>query len=37
MLSETAKADIIIFENAVSSGPDNSGNIHRPLKLIVGD
>lgn len=37
ILKKTEKNDIIIFENAVSLGPDNGGNIHSSVRLIVKD
>ncbi|MGG9961491.1 hypothetical protein [Ferruginibacter sp. SUN106] len=36
-LQKALKGNIIFFENAYSTGPDNSSIIHEPIKLTVTD
>jgi hypothetical protein len=37
IIRNTAKGDTIVFEYAVSTGPDNGSVIHEPIKLTVTD
>ena len=37
MLGSAMKGDVIIFKNIVSTGPDDSGIIHKEIKLTVAD